>query len=96
MPLVLWAVHSISCTVRTMADFRLKGLGHSARSHRAGALPLLFALVVLTGEIVLPSSIVVAAEDQVFQCKTEEDLDGSACRVDMLPDSALAEMVYER
>eukprot|EP00903_Cladosiphon_okamuranus_P013540 g12612.t1 len=32
----------------------------------------------------------------MFRCESEDDLDGSSCRVDMLPDAALAEMVYER
>eukprot|EP00752_Nemacystus_decipiens_P009140 g8163.t1 len=41
-------------------------------------------------------TVVSAAENLVFRCESEDDLDGASCRVDMLPDAALAEMVYER
>lgn len=39
--------------------------------------------------------VVVAAEHRI-RCLTEDDIDGVACRVDMLPDEGLAQMVYER
>ncbi|CBN76997.1 hypothetical protein Esi_0024_0181 [Ectocarpus siliculosus] len=61
---------------------------------------LLVLLAAVAAGIVLQPSGVAAADEsvqqQAFRCESEEDLDGSACRVDMLPDSALAEMVYER
>ncbi|CAN0180024.1 unnamed protein product, partial [Scytosiphon promiscuus] len=56
-------------------------------------------LAAVTAVAVLRSSALVAAEEGIqrgFRCESEEDLDGAACRVDMLPDEALAEMVYER
>lgn len=65
-----------------------------ASNRRPGALPFLLALAILTG-----GGHPVAADGgggKAFRCETEADLDGSACRVDMLPDAALAEMVYER
>lgn len=56
-----------------------------------------FVLAVLTGGGGGGVLWAVAAEGgTTFRCETEEDLDGSACRVDMLPDAALADMVYER
>lgn len=79
----------------TMAGHRLPERGPL---WRPGVVPLVVALTALAGGVALQSSVVVAAQEsgQLFRCETEEDLDGSACRVDMLPDAALAEMVYER
>lgn len=62
--------------------------GH--RSRPTGPLRL---LVLLLAAVV---AVVSAAESLVFRCESEDDLDGASCRVDMLPDAALAEMVYER
>lgn len=66
------------------------------RRSRPVGPPRFLALIsaVATGVVLLRSA--AAEQQQVFRCESEEDLDGSACRVDMLPDSALAEMVYER
>ena len=79
----------------TMAGSRLPERGPLWRPQ---VVPLVVALTALAGGVALQSSVVVAAQEsgQLFRCETEEDLDGSACRVDMLPDAALAEMVYER
>lgn len=81
-----------------MSDSRLPGRGRLAMNRRPGLMPLVLALTALMGGVPLQSSVAVAAQEsgQLFRCETEEDLDGSACRVDMLPDSALAAMVYER
>lgn len=81
-----------------MADSRLPGCGRLVIKRRPALVPLVYALTALMGGVDLQSSFAVAAQEsgQLFRCETEEDLDGSACRVDMLPDSALAEMVYER
>lgn len=62
--------------------------GH--RSRPTG--PLRLSIVILAAVL----AVVSAAENLVFRCESEEDLDGASCRVDMLPDEALAEMVYER
>lgn len=70
-------------------------MASSRRSRPTGPLRLLALISAVATGVVLQSSDVAAAEG-VFRCESEEDLDGSACRVDMLPDSALAEMVYER
>ncbi|CAM9816296.1 unnamed protein product [Ectocarpus fasciculatus] len=72
----------------------------SRRARPTGPMRLLVLLAAVAAGIVLQPSGVAAADEgvqqQAFRCESEEDLDGSACRVDMLPDSALAEMVYER
>lgn len=52
-------------------------------------------MIRLLGLLAAVASISVA-ESSLIRCESEDDLDGSSCRVDMLPDSALAEMVYER
>lgn len=52
-------------------------------------------LVLVIG-IIIERGIAGADAVQPFRCESEEDLDGSTCRVDMLPDAALAQMVYER
>lgn len=41
-------------------------------------------------------TVVAAAAEHRIRCLTEDDIDGVACRVDMLPDEGLAQMVYER
>lgn len=41
-------------------------------------------------------TVVAAAAEHRIRCLTEDDIDGVACRVDMLPDEGLAHMVYER
>lgn len=69
------------------------------RSRPASPVNLRVLLAAVAASAVLQSSGLVIAEEGIqraFQCESEEDLDGSACRVDMLPDAALAEMVYER
>lgn len=68
----------------------------SGRHTRTNAnMSLLTVLRVTTGLMAaVLSSCVFGAE--LFRCESEEDLDGSNCRVDMLPDEALAEMIYER
>lgn len=83
----------------TMAEAGLQRRSRPAKNFCSCPLPLLLSLAVLTVGGVLQSSVVVVASPESgegFRCEREEDLDGSACRVDMLPDSALAEMVYER
>ena len=60
----------------------------SQRSRPTGAMRLLGLLAAVAS--------VSVAQSSVFRCESEDDLDGSACRVDMLPTAALAEMVYER
>ena len=58
---------------------------------------VLRALTRLTIVVVLSKcSVIGAGSAELFQCEREEDLDGTACRVDMLPDEALAEMIWER
>lgn len=52
--------------------------------------------LVLAIGVLVERGIIGANAVQPFRCESEEDLDGSTCRVDMLPDAALAEMVYER
>lgn len=52
--------------------------------------------LVLAMGILVEMGITGADAVQSFRCESEEDLDGSSCRVDMLPDAALAQMVYER
>lgn len=51
-------------------------------------------LAALT-QIVMLSGCAASLEHLV-RCQSEDDLDGIACRVDMLPDDALAKMIYER
>lgn len=83
-----------------MARNSLHAQGRVDRSH--GPLPLrrfLVLAVLVSGAVLLSAPVVVAAAKKgpkAFRCESEEDLDGSACRVDMLPDAALAEMIYER
>lgn len=80
----------------TMSGSRLEG------RRRSAVLPprvISLALVIVTlagGGTSIRTVRGAAMEDKLFRCEREEDLDGSACRVDMLPDEALAEMVYER
>lgn len=62
--------------------------GHRSRPTGPLRLVVLFLAAVV--------GAVSAAESLVFRCESEDDLDGASCRVDMLPDAALAEMVYER
>ena len=62
--------------------------GHRSRPTGPLRLAVLFLAAVV--------GAVSAAESMVFRCESEDDLDGASCRVDMLPDAALAEMVYER
>lgn len=58
---------------------------------------LLKVLRVTTGIMAaVLSSCVPVDGAELFRCEREEDLDGSSCRVDMLPDAGLAEMIYER
>lgn len=71
-------------------------VSRSRRSRPAGPLRLLALISTVATGVVLRSAAAEQQQQQVFRCESEEDLDGSACRVDMLPDSALAEMVYER
>jgi len=49
----------------------------------------------LLGILAAVASVCVA-QSSLVRCESEDDLDGSSCRVDMLPTEALAEMVYER
>ena len=63
--------------------------GQQARKFSGMAFCLILALAALSGRGSVDA-------EQVFGCESEEDLNGSTCRVDMLPDAALAQMVYDR
>lgn len=59
--------------------------------------PVIRALTRLSIAAVLSKcSVIGAGSAELFRCEREEDLDGTSCRVDMLPDEALAEMIWER
>lgn len=96
---VVVAIILIAVVAETMVDSRLPARRGSrvARRTSAGVVAsAAFVLAVVAGGGGGGILSTVAAEGAAFRCETEEDLDGSACRVDMLPDSALADMVYER
>lgn len=67
--------------------------GLLAKHLRHTNMSFLLMVSILSVMVTLPH---VDGAPGLVQCEREEDLDGSACRVDMLPDAALAEMVYER